>query len=99
MRVVNVTYHQEKEGWWAESIDAPSFFAAGATRDEVRQHARDALPRILGEPITEDQYREAELTIGRVLAPAHRQGEWARPEGVALSWIGAISAAPTCEAA
>ncbi len=90
MRIVNVTYHQEKEGWWAESVDAPSFFAAGTSRDEVRQHAQEYLPQIIGEPI--DELREAEFTIGPILVPAERTGEYVSlAEGLALSWFGATA--------
>jgi len=68
MRIVNVTYHQEKEGWWAESIDAPSFFAAGATRDEVRQHVRDHLPQVVGDVI--EEYRDVEIAATTSVAAA-----------------------------
>jgi predicted RNase H-like HicB family nuclease len=70
MRIVNVTYHQEKEGWWAESVDVPSFFATGTSRDEVRQRMQKYLPQIIGEPI--DEFRETEFPIGPILAPAER---------------------------
>jgi predicted RNase H-like HicB family nuclease len=90
MRIINVTYHQEKEGWWAESVDAPSFFAAGASRDEVRQHAQEYLPEIIGEPI--EELREAEFTTGPILMDAEPACQWAPlAEGLALSWFGAAS--------
>jgi len=68
MRIVNVTYHQEKQGWWAESPDAPSFFAAGSTRDEVRQHVGEHLPRVIGDEI--EEYREVEIAATVSLATA-----------------------------
>jgi predicted RNase H-like HicB family nuclease len=89
MRIINVTYHQEKEGWWAESADVPSFFAAGASRDEVRQHARQALPEIVGEPV--EELREAEFSTGPVLEAIERPGEWAAFRvGLTLSWYGGV---------
>jgi predicted RNase H-like HicB family nuclease len=90
MRIINVTYHQETEGWWAESVDVPTFFAAGASRDEVRQYAQEYLPQIAGGPI--DELREAEFTQGPVLLPLEHPGEWGSPiEGLTLSWFGATA--------
>jgi hypothetical protein len=90
MRIVNVTYHQEKEGWWAESVDVPSFYAAGVNRYELRQHALDYLPGIVGAPV---ELREAEFTIGPVLEPVARENEYAPAlaEGLIFSWIGTPS--------
>jgi predicted RNase H-like HicB family nuclease len=51
MKTVTVIYHQEKEGWWAESTDAPSFFATGPSRDVVRQRVRESLPRVVSDEL------------------------------------------------
>lgn len=40
---VNVRYHIEPEGTWAESDDVPGFSAAGATLSEVRDLVREGL--------------------------------------------------------
>ncbi len=47
-RTAEVIYHQESEGWWAESPGFPSFFAAGATLDETKQRVREVLPKLAG---------------------------------------------------
>ncbi len=51
MRTVTVRYHQEPEGWWAETDELPTFSAAGASYEEVRERVRDALPDLLGESL------------------------------------------------
>jgi predicted RNase H-like HicB family nuclease len=91
MRIVNVIYHQEGTGWWADTPDAPSFFAAGNTRDEVRREVREHLPRVLDGNI--DEFQEAEFTMSPVLvSPTERKGEWgAAVEGFSLSWFGACA--------
>ncbi len=39
MSEVRIRYHQEPEGWWADSPDLPGFSAAGETLEEVRELA------------------------------------------------------------
>lgn len=51
MRQVEVIYHVEPEGCWAESPDIPGFSAAGDSLDEVRQLTRDGLAAHLGGPV------------------------------------------------
>jgi predicted RNase H-like HicB family nuclease len=51
MRTVIVRYHQEPEGWWAETDVLPTFSAAGASYEEVKERVREALPDLLGEPV------------------------------------------------
>ncbi|SRR6266498_2713116 len=51
MRVVAVRYHQEPEGWWAETADLPNYSAAGATYEEVRDLVFRGLPALLDQPI------------------------------------------------
>lgn len=51
MRPVIVRYHQESEGWWAETPDLPTFSAAGATYEEVRNRVHTALPDLVGSPL------------------------------------------------
>ena len=53
MQTVNVTYHQEKAGWYARSTDVPRFFATGDTREEVQQEVHKYLPLVLGEFVEE----------------------------------------------
>lgn len=36
MNPIRVIYHEEPEGWWAESPDVEGWSAAGATYAEVR---------------------------------------------------------------
>jgi predicted RNase H-like HicB family nuclease len=40
---VRVLYHQESEGWWAESPDIEGWTVAGDTYDEVRQLVTDGV--------------------------------------------------------
>jgi Uncharacterized conserved protein len=47
MQIVQVTYHEEPDGWWAESPDLDGYGAAGATLDEVRRLVREGIPFFL----------------------------------------------------
>ena len=40
---VRVLYHEEPEGWWAESPDLDGWTAAGETFDEVRELAEEGV--------------------------------------------------------
>jgi predicted RNase H-like HicB family nuclease len=40
---VRVLYHEEPEGWWAESPDVDGWTAAGGTFDEVRELAEEGI--------------------------------------------------------
>lgn len=51
MRIVTVRYHQEPEGWWAETGDLPNYSAAGATYEEVRDLVFRGLPALLDQPL------------------------------------------------
>jgi hypothetical protein len=100
-RIVNVTYHQEPEGWWAESIDAPSFFATGVTRAEVRRRVAENLPRVLGiNPDEIERLVVAEISNSGIRAiPADQRGERSSVlEGFSLSWDTA-TAGPNPESA
>ena len=43
METVRVIYHDESDGWWAESPDIPGWSAAGATYGEVRVLAEEGV--------------------------------------------------------
>jgi predicted RNase H-like HicB family nuclease len=49
MTQVTIRYHQEPEGWWADSDQIPGWTAVGATFGEVSELARDAV-RTFVEP-------------------------------------------------
>lgn len=51
MRVVRVRYHQEPEGWWAESNEVAGWTAVGSTFDEVQELAIEGLAEVLGEEV------------------------------------------------
>lgn len=53
MTTVRVKYHQEPEGWWAESPDVEGFVASGSSLREVRALTREGLPFFLQEPSVE----------------------------------------------
>ena len=43
MATVRVIYHEEPDGWWAESPDVDGFGAAGESLEEVRRLAADGI--------------------------------------------------------
>lgn len=51
MRIVRVRYHQEHDGWWAESSDVEGWTAAADTYDGVHELALEGLTAVLGEPV------------------------------------------------
>lgn len=50
-RIVEVRYHRDADGWWADSPDAPGYTAAGETLAEVRRLAREGIPFFLEEDV------------------------------------------------
>lgn len=40
---VRVLYHEQPEGWWAESPDIPSWTVAGPSYEEVREPVVDGV--------------------------------------------------------
>jgi predicted RNase H-like HicB family nuclease len=48
MTIAHIVYHQETDGWWAESPEFPSFFAAADTFDDAQERVREALPKVAG---------------------------------------------------
>lgn len=48
MSVVTIHYHQENEGWWAESEAIPGWTAAGLTFADARSQALSAVQEFLG---------------------------------------------------
>jgi predicted RNase H-like HicB family nuclease len=65
---VRVLYHQEPEGWWAESPDIEGWTVAGESYDEVRQLAEDGVSFALaavaeehGESFDEVQFADVTL--------------------------------------
>lgn len=44
MESVRVIYHQEPEGWWAESPDVKGWIAAGGTYSEVLKLTEEGIP-------------------------------------------------------
>lgn len=49
MTFAHVLYHQEEDGWWAESPEHPSFFAAGDTYGECKGNVREGLRSLTGD--------------------------------------------------
>jgi predicted RNase H-like HicB family nuclease len=56
MSVVTIRYHQETEGWWAESEAIPGWTAVGTTFAKARAQALSAVREFLGgsQDIRED---------------------------------------------
>jgi predicted RNase H-like HicB family nuclease len=50
-RKIQMHYHYEPEGWWAESPELPGFSAAGATFEEVREQAHEGAAFFADEPL------------------------------------------------
>jgi len=73
---VRVLYHEEPEGWWAESPDVPSWTVAGRTYDEVRELVLEGVSFALASEAEErgegfDEARFAKIVIEHyVPAPA-----------------------------
>lgn len=44
MTMVRVTYHHERDSWWAESPDVPGYTAVADTLEDLRSSVRDGLP-------------------------------------------------------
>jgi predicted RNase H-like HicB family nuclease len=51
-RRIRMEYHQEPEGWWADSPDLPGFSAAGPTLADVREQAHEGAEYFAGEELT-----------------------------------------------
>lgn len=45
---LRVTYHCEDGLWWADSEDAPGYYAGGATFGQLRERVREGIPFHLG---------------------------------------------------
>jgi len=60
-RKVLMQYHQETDGWWAESRDLPGFSAAGATFREVRDQAHEGARLYLEEPVQVEDLAPTDL--------------------------------------
>jgi predicted RNase H-like HicB family nuclease len=65
---VRVLYHQEPEGWWAESPDIDGWSVAGETYEDVRQLAEDGVSFALasaaedrGESFDEGQFASVSI--------------------------------------
>lgn len=73
---VRVLYHEEPEGWWAESPEIPSWTVAGESYDEVRELVVDGVSFALASEAEErgetfDETRFAEVVLEHfVPAPA-----------------------------
>lgn len=60
MEKVRIIYHQEPDGWWAESPDVEGWTAAGESYAEVLDLAEEGIPFALGyEPPLEHVVPEA----------------------------------------
>ena len=42
-RPVRLVYHQEEDGWWAESPDLEGFYTSGDTLEELQENVYDAV--------------------------------------------------------
>jgi predicted RNase H-like HicB family nuclease len=44
MRTVRVIYHDDPDGWWAESPEVPGYTGFGESYADVRDQMREGLP-------------------------------------------------------
>jgi predicted RNase H-like HicB family nuclease len=65
---IRILYHQEPQGWWAESPDIDGWSVAGATYEEVRRLAEDGVSFALasaaedrGQSFDEDRFASMSL--------------------------------------
>jgi predicted RNase H-like HicB family nuclease len=61
--LVRVLYHQEPEGWWAESPDVERWLAAGDTFEEVRQLAEEGVSFALDDRPVEVKHFVPERSV------------------------------------
>jgi len=51
MKKLTIRYHQEAEGWWADSPDLPGWTAVGGTFEELRALAVEGARRFAGSVV------------------------------------------------
>jgi len=56
MDTVRVIYHEEPEGWWAESPDVEGWTAAGETYDEVHALVVEGVPFALDREVVLEHF-------------------------------------------
>ena len=59
MDVVHVIYHEESDGWWAESPQVEGWSAAGDTYEEVSELAAEGIPFALGREVSLEHQKPA----------------------------------------
>ena len=64
---VRVLYHEEPQGWWAESPDVDGWSVAGETYEEVRRLADDGISFALASAVEdrEDAFDEERFASAR----------------------------------
>jgi len=68
---VDVIYHYEPEGYWAESPDLAGFYAAGLTLGEVRSMVFEGVATHLGPLVTiRERFPDAVSVLSHVVAPS-----------------------------
>jgi len=63
METVHVIYHQEDDGWWAESPEVAGWSAAGDSYEEVAQLAEEGIPFALGREVALEHEAPASAAI------------------------------------
>lgn len=72
METIRVIYHEEAEGWWAESPDVAGWSAAGGTYEEVRRLTEEGLSWTLGREVAANG-----KTVKELLRANPPDREWA----------------------
>ena len=52
-KTIRIIYHEEPEGWWADSPDIPGWSAAGSSYPELRATVVEGIAFASGEPAAE----------------------------------------------
>ena len=85
MRSVRVIYHDDPDGWWAESPEVPGYTGFGDSYEHVRDQMREGLPWFAEEDLMLFHVRPSDqekppATLGACVAlDITRQPEILRP--------------------
>jgi predicted RNase H-like HicB family nuclease len=87
---VQVIYHDEPDGWWAESPDVDGFGAAGESLEEVRRLAAEGIPFYLETADVELDERFPTTVVSSHVTGFTENSDWgthaAAPSKVHATW-------------
>lgn len=90
---VHVIYHQEMDGWWADSPDVDGFVAVGSDLAEVRGLVREGIPFYLDTPEDEVDIQEvAPWGVGVLVSVRYDTLSWPQSSPNSIGLGGRVSA-------